>query len=274
MIRIISGIIGAGKTLLANYFMYLDTCLNGYDNYIKSCKKIEEYNSAGFNYKYPVQKHTTYFNGNVHFRPMGKVAKDVYIFNPWRLALPSLERDTHLFLPYGKIYIDEAQTYYNSRLSMYFPAAVSRFFELSRQFDLEITLIAQRAGLIDLNIREIAEELLYIKKLDKEEDCLGNLVKATWTIQKFTNNADLEHYLDGKRELGEEITIECTENLYKFYDTKFYRFLFLNQRKSQEFLQQTLAPFKYSPEICNYLSEIFKAQAPEGYYKKTTETGR
>ena len=253
--------------------MFLATYEEGYNNYLNCCKAIQELNEAGFNFKYPIQKHTTYFNGNVHFRPIGLKAKDTYTFNPWLLGLPSLEHDTHLFLPYGQITIDEAQTFFNSRMSMLFPAYVSRFFELHRQFDLNITLIAQRAGLIDLNIREIAQELLYVEDLDLEEDSLGNLVKATWKIRKFTDNSDLEHYIDGKKDLGEEIIIECNENLYKFYDTKFYKFLFLNKRRNQEFLQRSLAPFKYSPEICDMLSEVYKAQAPEGYYKKSASEG-
>ena len=48
------------------------------------------------------------------------------------------------------------------------------------------------------------------------------MVKATWTLRKFTNNADLEHYLDGKKDLGTEEIVECSENLYKFYERKIY----------------------------------------------------
>ena len=141
MIKIISGKTGKGKTLLSVYFMFLDTIVNGYDNYKKTCKKIEELNQSGFNFKYPEQKHTTYFNGYAEFRPFGSKRKSTYLFSPWMLGLPSQEHDTHLFLPYGNIYIDEAQTFFNSRMSMLFPAYVSRYFELHRQFDLNITLI-------------------------------------------------------------------------------------------------------------------------------------
>lgn len=199
--------------------------------------------------------------------------KAPYNFSPWLLGLPSQEHDTHLFFPYGKIYIDEAQVYFNSRMSSSFPAYVSRFFELHRQFDLDITLIAQRAGLIDINIRELAEELFYVEDSEREEDILGNLVHVTWKIRRFTDNADLEHYIAGKKELGEEITIECTENLYKYYDTKFFKFLFLNQRKNQQFLQRQIKPFKYSPEICDKLSQVYQAYAPAGYYKKVASEG-
>ena len=194
MIRIISGKTGAGKTLLAVYFMFLATYEKGIENYRKCCKEINKLNEDGFKLSYPKQMHTTYFNGNVCFKPMGRIKKTAYTFDPWLLGLPSLEHNTHLFFPYGDITIDEAQSFFNSRMSMLFPAYVSRFFELHRQFDLNITLIAQRAGLIDINIREIAQELYYVEDLEKEEDSLGNLIKATWTVRKFTNNADLEHY--------------------------------------------------------------------------------
>ena len=72
---------------------------------------------------------------------------------------------------------------------------------------------------------------------------------------------------------GEEILIECEENLYKYYDTKFFKFLFLNKRRNQDFLQQTLNPFKYSPDICDRLSEVYKASAPQDYYKKVPSEG-
>ena len=268
MIRIISGKTGAGKTLYAVYLMYLATCVNGYDNYLKSCKEIEKLNKNGFKFSYPQEKHVTYFNGEARLSPLGRVVKHPYVFNPWLLGLPTSDNDVSLFFPGSKIFIDEAQRYYNSRLSYLFPDYVSRFYELHRHWGLDITLIAQRAGLIDLNIREIAQELIYIENLDTEEDELGNLVKATWTLRKFTNNADLEHYLDGKKDLGVEEIVECTENLYKFYDTTFYKFLFLNRRSNQDFLQRLLKPFKLTPEICNKLSEVYSAVPPSGYFEK------
>lgn len=266
MIRIISGNPGAGKTLLAMHFMSIDTSINGYDNYLKSCNQIKTFNDCGYAFDYPKQKHVTYFNGQARISVMGKPVKNPYSFNPWKMALPTRKNDVHLFFPCSKIYIDEAQRFYNSRLFQKFPTAVSRFFELHRQWDLDITLIAQRAGLIDLNIRELAEELIYVEDLNTEVGTLGNLIKATWRVRKFTNNADLEHYLDGHKELGQEEIIESTENLFKFYDTKFFKFLFLNQRRSQKFLQEYLRPFKYSPELVDALSEVYSFEAPSGYY--------
>lgn len=75
MIRVISGKTGKGKTLLAVYFMFLDTIVNGSENYKKACEAIEELNKSGFNYRYPISKHTTYFNGNVVFTPFGSEKK-------------------------------------------------------------------------------------------------------------------------------------------------------------------------------------------------------
>lgn len=273
MIRIISGIPGSGKTLLAVHFMYLDTCVNGYENYIKSCKEIEKLNCNGFKFDYPKQHHTTYFNGQVRFCPSCRPVKSPYLFNPWDLGLPGTGKDVCLFFPGAKIYIDEAQRFYNSRKSNLFPNFVSRFYELHRHWGLDITLIAQRCGLIDLNIREIATEFLHIEKLEKEEDSLGNLKRAIWHVRKFENNSDLEHYLDGHKELGIEEVIECNENLYKFYDTKFYRFLFLNKINNQVFSQAEIHPFKTTPKVCDILSDRCSATPPPNYYAKGEEYG-
>ena len=272
MISIISGKPGAGKTLFAVYKMMVDTSFNGYENYLQSCKEIKELNDNGYKFNYPTQKHVTYFNGQARFTPLGYPNKSPYIFNPWELGLPSQDKEPTIFFPGAKIYIDEAQRFYNSRMSYCFPDYVSRFYELHRHYGLDITLIAQRAGLIDLNIRELAEQLYYIKDLRLVKDSLGNLLQATWTIQEFTNNADLEAYLNGNKELGEEKIYTCNENLFKFYDTRFYKFLFLNHVENRKFLSRLLNPFKYNPEICNMLSQVYSATAPEGYYKKGGET--
>lgn len=268
MISIITGKPGSGKTLFAVYLMYLDTILNGYDHYLKSCKEIEELNKNGYNFNYPKQKHVTYFNGQARFSPNGHLPKTTYMLDPWELGLPSQDRDVQLVFPFSKIYIDEAQRYYNSRLSYLFPDFVSRFFELHRHYGLDITLIAQRGGLIDLNIRELAEKLYYIEDLKLVKDSLGNMVSATWIIREFGSNADLEKYVNGNKELGEERIYTCSENLFKFYNTRFYKFLFLNRVENREFLDKSLNPFKYNPEICNKLSQLYSATAPENFYKK------
>lgn len=274
MIRIISGITGAGKTLLAVYFMYLDTCVNGYDNYLKSCKEIEKLNKNGFNFDYPKEKHVTYYNGQVRFNPPCMKVKSPYIFDPWELGLPGVGKEVCLFFPYSKIYIDEAQRFYNSRLSYYFPSFVSRFYEMHRHYGLDITLIAQRPGLIDLNIREIATEFIFVESLEKEEDCFGNLKKATWHIRKFFKNSDLEHYLDGKKELGVEEIIVCEDNLYQYYDTYFFKFLFLNRIDNQQFSQMRINRFKITPSVCDVLSDKCSSKPPANYYEKGEEYGK
>lgn len=268
MISIITGKPGAGKTLFAVFKMLEDTIKDGYDNYITSCKEIEELNKNGYKFNYPKQKHVTYFNGQARFSPQGYSVKSPYILNPWELGLPSQDRDVQLVFPFSKIYIDEAQRYYNSRLSYLFPDFVSRFFELHRHYGLDITLIAQRGGLIDLNIRELAEKLYYIEDLKLIKDSLGNMISATWIIREFTSNAELEKYVDGHKELGEERIYTCNENLFEFYNTRFYKFLFLNRVENRKFLDRLLNPFKHSPDICNMLSQVYSATAPEDFYKK------
>ncbi len=270
MIRIISGIIGAGKTLLAMYYMFLETSVKGYENYLKSCNLIKKLNDEGFNFSYPKEKHVTYFNSYARIAPMCRPVKHVYSFNPWLMGLPVPGKDVSIFFPGSKIFIDEAQRFYNSRMSYYFPDHVSRFFELSRQWDLDITLIVQRAKLVDLNIRDIAQELIFVEDLNLVVDDLGQMRSATWKIRKFSSCQELDHYLDGHNELGKEEIVECNENLFKMYDTKFFRFLFLYEKEGQDFVQSTLYPFRYSPEICNVLSEVYKSSPPPGYYDKFT----
>lgn len=266
MIRIVSGKPGKGKTLFLTYLMYLSASVNGYENYLKSCKRIKFFNEHGYKFSYPLQKHVTYFNGQARIAPMGRPVKNIFTFNPWEMALPTKENDVALFFPYSDIFVDEGQRYYNSRLFQKFPAAVSRFYELHRHYGLNITIACQRPGLIDLNIRELAEELIYIEDLDTIVDELGNLIKATWHIRKFTNNAEMEKYIDGHKDLGTEEIVECEENLFKFYNTKFFEFAFLNQRENQDFLNKCLKPFEFSPEIVNVLNEVYSFNPPPNYY--------
>ena len=246
------------------HLMGQKTCVEGYARYRECCKKVDKLNANGFKLSYPKQKHVTYFNGQARLSVMGRPVKVPYILNPWYLGLPTKDSEVDLVLPGSQIFIDEAQRYYNSRMYSYFPDYVSRFYEMHRQYGLDIYLIAQRAGLIDKNIRNIAQQFIYIDSLEKEEDALGNLVKVTWHVHKFNCYGDLEKYEDGNRDLGVEDVIESCENLYRFYDTNFYEFLYLNG--SQDFSQEWIKPYKLTPSICEKLKEVWSATAPPSYY--------
>ena len=271
MITVISALPGFGKTLLFSYLMAQKTCVEGYDLYRNSCKFIEKYNNNGFKFSYPKQKHVTYFNGHARISVMGRPVKIPYVLNPWYLGLPTKESEVDLVFPGSVLFIDEAQRYYNSRMSYYFPDYVSRFYEMHRHYRLTIYLIAQRAGLIDKNIRSIAQEFIYIDRLEKEEDSLGNLIQAKWYIHRFNCYSDLEKYEEGNKELGTEDIIVCNENLYKFFDTHFFEFLYLNG--NQDFSQEWLRPYRLMPDICEKLKEVWSATPPPTFFgdKKVAE---
>ena len=65
--------------------------------------------------------------------------------------------ETHLNYPYEVIGIQEAQKYLNSRKSKNFPDWQSRWYEQHRHNNLDILMDVQRPGLVDVNIRELAQ---------------------------------------------------------------------------------------------------------------------
>ena len=184
-------------------------------------------NLNGFDLSIP--KHCASANFEIDFRKTGYYPRKARVIDPKKLGFGGPDRETHFLLPYETIGIMEAQEYYNSRRFAEFEPWQSNLFEQHGHNNLNILLDTQRPGLIDLNIRALAE-FVEIRSLDVNYDNQGWFKEMTWTIRHFDNYGAVEEYMrSGKndRSLYIQKRVTSKQNVLSRYNSwslepKFY----------------------------------------------------
>lgn len=147
---------------------------------------------------------------------------ETYRINGFYLGL-SNDRQEVMYVPPGaKIFLSEAQRYYESRQSKTLPGWVSRFYEMHRHYGLDIWMDVQRPKLIDANIREICQHFIEIVKLEHETDFAGRIVKSKWTCREWDGWNKTERYLTNGETTYEETEYVNVGDIFKLYDSHTY----------------------------------------------------
>lgn len=225
MITIIFGPPRIGKTAFLVHQLNLASF--DYERNLAMQRAVEVKNANGFNLTIP--QHCVSANFDVRFIKPGYNLRKARFVNPFRLGFANDEVKTHFTLPYETIGIMEAQKYYNSRSYKRFRDWQSRFYEQHGHNNINILLDTQRPGLIDLNIRELAN-FVEIRKLEVKYNSNGRFERMTWKIRTFDNVGLLERYLSsGKQEKAcyTEGKVFSEVNVFDLYDSyncepKFY----------------------------------------------------
>ena len=209
MITIICGDPGKGKTALMTYFAIQRMIYEGWDYYWKSCRRIDALRLGGFSaLEYLPQNHTVYADYVV----LNKYPKvQSYYVDGFSIAMPNPFFNTTFFAPYSQIYLDEAQKYYDSRMSKYLRECVYRFYQLHRHNHLDVTMTCQRLGNIDLNIRALSENIIYVEDLKLEKDDFDRIVKMQWKVKKFVSLPHAEKYIENG-----DVKVPHKEETYTF----------------------------------------------------------
>ena len=128
MITIICGEPGHGKTALMTYFAIQKMLYEGFEYYYNSTRRIDKLKAGGFtSLDLPKQRHTVYADYVIKSQ---FPASQSYYVDGFNIALPNPFFDTTFFFPYSQIFLDEAQKYYDSRMSKYLRECVYRFYQL------------------------------------------------------------------------------------------------------------------------------------------------
>ena len=273
-IVIIVGDPGVGKTALLSLFQY-NEMTHGMDAYFKAKKEILRLQQLGFPLvDLPPQKHLCF--ADYDFKISRRFSR--YKVSGYEIGLPNPHFKTRLF-PVGSIFfLDEAQKYFDSRISMYLREEVYRWFQLHRHNDYKFYMTAQRLANIDLNIRAIADKYIVIDKLEIKEDSFGRVSKLVWTTRQFTSCQTAEEYQLSKdkgevSKCGEIVKISTDLNIFSYYDSCSNKPVFYSAAYSEKstleydyftetgycFTMQGIAEFNNS----NYFI------APKGYLKKS-----
>ena len=158
MITIIFGAPGTGKTSLNTHFLQTEYKTHGRALLAQTQKRIDEINKTRVKPLALPDKPPIFANYKASFKIGYEKTFEPYYINPFYLGLVNENMPTQYLPPNSKVFISEAQRYYNSRKSSTLPDWVSRLYEMHRHYGMEIFLDVQRANLIDLNIKEICNE--------------------------------------------------------------------------------------------------------------------
>lgn len=219
MITIIIGEPGQGKTALMSYFAYQKMVFEGLANWLESCKKIESLKQGGFNHlTYLAQRHTVYTDYEL---TSGFIGLRSYYVDGFSIALPNPFFKTAFLAPYSHVFLDEAQKYYDSRMSKYLRECVYRFYQLHRHNHLNITMTCQRLGNIDLNIRQIAGKIILVEDLKLTKDDWGYIRKMEWTTKEFNSLSSAESFIEHGTicKTMQTIKYEFNGDIFQYYNS-------------------------------------------------------
>ena len=225
MITIIFGPPRIGKTAFMVYL--LNKVAFDFERNRAMQRELEFKNANGFNLTIP--KHCASANFEIEFRKMGYYPRKARIIDPKKLGFGGPDRQTHFVLPYETIGIMEAQEFFNSRKFAEFEPWQSNFFEQHGHNHLDLLLDTQRPGLIDLNIRALAN-FIEIRSLYVNFDKIGWFKNIVWTIRSFDNYGAVEEYMRSAkkdRSLYTQSRVISEQNVLKRYNSwslepKFY----------------------------------------------------
>ena len=268
MITIICGKPGAGKTALLTYFQIQRMLEHGFEDF-RNCKnELECFNEGGFDLNLPTQRHVCYSDFPVKFNSR----LQSYSISGYEIGLPNIYYKTAYLPPYSTIFLDEAQRYYDSRMSKYLREETYLWYQLHRHNNYNIFMTCQRLGNIDLNIRAIAESFLVIDDLKIIKNDFGMVQSVVWKVRKFDSCDIAEAYMlarekNENKEYGEVLEITCPYNVFKMYDSHGCKPVFYYDIPYRPYLYYTAEGYVYTVDGIAEYNGVHKVLAPTGYWK-------
>lgn len=269
MITIIFGPPGAGKTSLMTHLGVLEAF-----NQVRTSAMQEEIaskNSSGF--KLSVPEHCLAANYDLLAQKFGFSPLPARRINPYRLGFKNKFVKTHFVLPHECILIMEAQRYFNSRKSMYYPEWQSRFFEQHRHNNLDFYMDTQRPMLIDVNIRELAR-FIEIVKMSVKYDHFGNVCAVSWLVREIANSSLFDRYMSsGKldKKCYVQYKIVANYNVFACYFSQSCKPKFYDVKLDEGFDLEFSYFFEESKHSFEVYLKKFNDEMPENFYNKSVK---
>lgn len=266
MIYIVFGKPGAGKTA----FLAHQANIYAFDRDRNRAMRFDviRKNKTGFHLTCP--PHCVSSNFDLTMRKFGYRHRVNRRINPFRLGFANNNVDVHFNFRYEAIFINEAQKYLNSRMSVYFPSWQSRWYEQHRHLDLDIWLDTQRPMLIDVNIRDLAQ-FVEIVNLDIKKDKYGKILGLEWLIRKIPDSSLFDRYIaSGKQDKDcyTEERVFADYNVFECYDSQGCKPKFYDGHFNDDIDYYSATPTEESIEgYMKFLLE-FDDEMPENYFNK------
>lgn len=256
MITIIFGAPGTGKTSLNTHFLQTEYKTHGRALLAQTQKRIAEVNRTRVRPLALPDKPPIFANYKASFKIGYEKTFEPYYINPFYLGLENGNMPTQYLPPQSRVFISEAQRYYNSRKSSTLPDWVSRLYEMHRHYGMEIFLDVQRANLIDLNIKEICKRFIEVREMRHEQDYAGRILRTRFSVREFDCWRAVEQYMETGAKTFRSVTHTHEGNIFRCFDSYSY---------FEEFLPDEGKDFKYLPFLTR--AELKKAGADAAFYK-------
>ena len=269
MITCICGIPGAGKTsYLAK--LAIDCMINGRSDFLSCKREFEMLNQTGFDLNLAPQKHLVFCDTPIHF---GRKLSTYHI-DGFGIGLSNPFFNTTFLPPYSHIFLDEAQRYYDSRMSRYLRDDVYHWYQLHRHNDYNVYLACQRLANIDLNIRGIAQRFLVMDRLEFKKNEYGIISSCKWYMTEFTSCDVAEKYqvADDKSDLskyGKQITDSFDFNILACYNSKSNRPVFYQNVYNTGVDYYTEDGYQFTRDSFVEFNNTHYFTAPHGFWKNS-----
>lgn len=268
----IVGKTGSGKTAMLSKFL-TDTITNNQADYRRAKREILGLQSNGFNnLELPPQKHICF--SDFDYKLNKRFSS--YKIDGYKIGLENKYFKTIKFPVGSSIFLDEAQRYFDSRMSFFLREEVYRWFQLHRHNDYKVYMTAQRLANIDVNIRALLEKIIVIDSLDFQYDEYGFIVKMIWSCHEFTAPDIAEKYQMAcesgeKTTLGKKVTYTYNGNVFNYYNSFSNKFVFYDSSHSKydllEYDYYTEQGYCFTKQGIKDFNTKNYFVAPKGYYK-------
>lgn len=270
MITFVVGTPGAGKTLLLTHLATYIMRNQGYANYRMLKRENAQLNNNGYNLSLPPQKHLVYADYDISITRK----LQAYSISGYEIGLANPYFYTTYIPAYATIFLDEAQRYYDSRMSRYLRDDVYHWYQIHRHNDYNVYMSCQRLANIDVNIRALGGCFLVIDKLNIDKDEYGFFRKITWTVRKFHSCDTAEQYTlarDTKQkcDMGTVDKIVADYDVSRYYNTKSCKPAFYAGLETADYQYYVNAGYTFSAESFVDYNNTHAFSAPIGYWKNT-----
>ncbi len=262
MITLIVGEPGAGKTSLMASLACFSMTTQARERVKMSNSMIEAFNSNGYNFNF-AEEHVTYTNFFCESHHIKWFTPRIsYDLDGIDFGLEDLEHKTKNIFPCSFLFFMEGQSFLDSRKSRFFRQSVSRAYENHRHWGLDIFIDAQRATLIDANIREISGEIVEVKNRVVKRNSQGIIKKIIWNTRVFDGSKVYEKYLESGKLNGDYVTrvYEFPGNIHDCYVSENNFALFLDGRENKMFSCEKHLKPEYSKSYVNTYSKRHSLQ--------------